>query len=360
MLTDGIAAGSHRVKAYGLAQIEDEKPASPSTLYYVGSTTKAQLCAAWAIYINSNDNKDEHGAKIIDFSTPLADIIRDDFVLQDPSMTKMITLEDAFSHRTGQHARDASYGREGVRTQEALVRNLRNVPATSRLRTQFEYCNTMYVAASHALEVVTGRPLGDILREWLWKPLGMNNTYAGYSEAMEAVKEGSTLAYGYTWSKIFSDSDHEDGEQQCDGHMDFPEVGGAGYVISTVDDYAKWMRSWLTSSIPIDSELRQQLWTPRNIDFEQIVGPFDSDKLYCLGWWKSLAYSKDVFFHSGGVLGAGALIVLIPDITWGVTFFSNSADCANTLGSIVWYLIEQRLDIHEDERLKNFELRNQQ
>ena len=146
-------------KGYGLAQQDPPKPVEPSTLFYVASTTKAQLCAAWEIYIRSEANQSKPESERITWSTPLATIIRDDFVLCDPIRTIQITLEDAVSHRTGIPRHEASYGYEGVKTPKELTRNLRNLYLHNELRTNFEYCNTPFVAASHALETLTGKPL---------------------------------------------------------------------------------------------------------------------------------------------------------------------------------------------------------
>ena len=196
-------------KGFGEAQRHPSKPVESRTLFYAASTTKSQLCAAWAIYLASDENQIKGDAKLT-FATPLADLIPDDFVLQDPVLTRQVTIEDAVSHRTGMPRHELSYGYPGVKTTRDLTRNLRNLPIHNTFRTHFEYCNTMYVAASHALETVTGKPLGHVLRELLWDPLGMQQTYAGYGDAARAVEQrGEVLARGHTWTKLPGDPDCE-------------------------------------------------------------------------------------------------------------------------------------------------------
>ncbi|KAK3063024.1 hypothetical protein LTR53_019096, partial [Teratosphaeriaceae sp. CCFEE 6253] len=159
----------------------------------------------------SEDNQSKPASEQITWSTPLSRIIRDDFVLSDPIRTAQVTLEDAVSHRTGLPRHELSYGYDGVNTPRELTRNLRNLYLHNELRTTFEYCNTPFVAASHALETLAGKPLAQVLREALWQPLGMDHTYGGYGEASTAVeKTGAVLAKGTIWSKLPTSPDEAD------------------------------------------------------------------------------------------------------------------------------------------------------
>jgi CubicO group peptidase (beta-lactamase class C family) len=61
------------------------------------------------------------------------------------------------------------------------VRSLRNLPLTAGLRTTFQYCNLMFVVASHVVETLTGVWLGDVLKERIWEALGMKSTVCFFS-----------------------------------------------------------------------------------------------------------------------------------------------------------------------------------
>lgn len=191
-------------KGYGVTNTKTSETVDPNrTLFQAASTTKAQLCAAWDIYIKSKENQ-ARGDDKISWSTPMADIIRDDFVLADPVMTNEISLEDCVSHRSGLPRHELSYGWSKAYTVRDAVRNLRHLPAHHTIRTHYEYCNLGFMVASHALEHVTGRPLQDLLREWIWAPLGMNDTYAGLSEVKEKGQI-DRLAHGHTWAALYGD-----------------------------------------------------------------------------------------------------------------------------------------------------------
>jgi CubicO group peptidase (beta-lactamase class C family) len=267
-----------------------------------------------------------------------------------------ITLEDALSHRTGMPRHELSYGREGVDTSRKIVRNLRNLPLHTPLRTHFEYCNIMYVAASHALEVATKKPNFQTFRERLWIPLDMRDTYSGFHEAMDAIAadktSGAVLTNGYTWSKLPDDIDEANGVLMGEAYLDADSISGAGSVISTADDYVKWMRCLLSGSAPLSPEIIEEIWTPRAIvpPEEREEGPFDGVVCYCLGWFKATYRGREIVWHPGGLPGSGSLILLLPAQKWGVSFFANGMGVSGTLKSLAFWLIDEILDTPEGER----------
>ncbi len=340
-------------KGYGLADVEANIAVDPSSiLFYAASTTKAQLAAAWAIYMSSDANKSKSKDQQISWTTPLAQIIPDDFVLSDPIRTIQVTLEDCLSHRTGLLRHDAIYGFEGRKTLREVTRSLRNLPITLELRTTFEYCNTPFIAASHALEVLTGKPLSQFLRENLWQPLGMDHTYGGYPEAS---RSGNTIAKPYSWSKLPSDPDWEQSQLVEEPLLDLSIVAGAGYIISTAEDYAKWMRVYLQPTTGLlGKEIIKELWKPRNIvpydeEGEEIL---EGIQTYALGWFIGTYKSHMVYFHAGGFIGGGGLVVLVPSLNFGVTFFSNGLECATKLECLSYELINAIIGVSGHDMLE--------
>ena len=329
-------------QAYGVA-IAPSEPMTPSTLNYGASTTKAQLCALWAIYIDSASNQGK-GKEKITLATPIAKIIPSDFVLTDEYATNHITLDDCLAHRTGYPNHIHSFGQHGVQTTKDVTRNLRNLPAKAELRHGFEYTNLMYIAASYALESLLGKSLSQIFRDHLWGPLGMNDTYGGYGEAAKALEEkGGVLAPGYTWTKLPGDEDESIGNQHQEKYMVFPEFAGAGYVISTADDYAKWMRCILDGSHPLSANIVKDLFKPRAIVVDVFPGdgPVDGTVNYSLGWFTGTYRSIQIFWNPGLLVGSGSSVFLVPSLRWGVSFFGNGANSGSKMKCLIYRLLDQ-------------------
>ncbi|KAF4462974.1 beta-lactamase [Fusarium albosuccineum] len=183
-------------KGFGHATLPDT-PATPETLSYGGSTTKAFTTAALAHLIESG----KYPALSKGWQTPVSSIIRDDFVTGDEWATNKLSLEDLASHRSGLTNNDMSIRLEENGkpwTVRDITRNIRNFPLRAQPRTEFDYNNEGYAVLSHVIEKVTGKWLGDVLKEIIWEPLGMNSTFLDLQQAKDAPEHVST---GYYWDE---------------------------------------------------------------------------------------------------------------------------------------------------------------
>ena len=281
-----------------------------STLFYPGSTTKAFLGAAWAQLIESEENRKRDDAEKLAYDTPLSTLIRDNFVLQDEYATNHVTIEDSLSHRAGVGKYDISYGGP-VDTSKKITRTLRHFPVSSQLRAKYEYSNVMYIAASHALETVTDEWLGKTLRDRIWDPLGMSNTFFTLQDPKKAVDAGKVkLATGYLWEE--SDTDQGNGQCQPLEAVNFPEVSGAGAIISNVVDYAEWLKALMNQSAPLNKEIVAAMTSPRTIQIPSTLEPYDGVMTYALGWDVTTYKCGPLIMHKGGLVGIGAHLMYLP------------------------------------------------
>lgn len=134
----------------------------------LGITTKA-FVAAMSMLVDDNEKYPN-----VQWRTPVSSLIRHDFILEDEYATAHVSIEDILSHRTGMPRHDLSYGGAFNGTPQLprdIARSLRYLPLTAELRTKFQYCNIMFVAASYLIETLTGVWLRDFLREKIWGPL---------------------------------------------------------------------------------------------------------------------------------------------------------------------------------------------
>lgn len=288
-------------------------------------------------------DSEEEGYKDITWTTRISNLIGDDFVLPDYYATTHTTLEDVLSHRSGMPRHDMSYGGPNF-TRRDMVRSLRNLPLTAEPRTKFQYCNMMFVTVAYAIETVTGQWLGDFLRERLWEPLGMESTFFALRDAKKAVKDGKVaIAKGYKW-----EAEKEDFREL--EWMDAQELSGAGGVISTVLDYAQWMKMMLNQAPPLSKQGHQAVTEPRIIE-EQITPPLDAPPLYALGWEIATYRGERVIAHNGGLIGFGTELFLLPDRNWGIVLMGNTGETSNYAAtSLMYHLIDEFLEVPQEKR----------
>ncbi|KAJ5924067.1 hypothetical protein N7466_008254 [Penicillium verhagenii] len=326
-------------EGYGVAAFPDT-PVTPDTLFYTGSTAKSFTASAASLLVDDNEKYPQ-----IKWTTPLSELIRDDFVLQDDYATTHITLEDALSHRTGLPGHMLSLGREG--TVRDVVRSLRHFPMDKEIRTTWQYSNAMFITVAHMIEVVTGEWLGDFLRKNIWTPLEMNSTFFSLEDARRhATLKGTTLAKAYGWNKDISEPLEI---PYCEGTL-----SGAGAVISTVRDYAIYIRSMIRQSGPLSKSGYEELLKPRSF-VPQLLPQLTQQSLYTLGLISSTYRGESIILHPGGLDGMTATMIFFPKKDWGVAVFSNATGPGREF--IAWNLIDDLLNVPEEERIDIFELK---
>lgn len=225
-------------------------------------------------------------------------------------------------------------------TPRDIVRNLRNLPLTYEPRVKPLYCNLMYVVLSHVVETITGKWLGDVLKEQLWGPLGMKSTKFDLQDALDGPEY---LASGYYW-----DLDEEEYKEVA--HMPVVEVSGAGAVLSNVLDYAKWVKSLLHQSGPLSEDVHKDIRSPRTLWNANLVPGYDL-VLYGLGWMRTLHKGHVVYTHSGGMHAFASEVYWFPEAMYGVVVFGNTALSQPLEETIAWKLVDDKLGISQKDRV---------
>lgn len=292
----------------------------------------------------------------IQWTTPVSHLIREDFVLADEQVTQCITIEDILSHRTGLPRHDQAYGNNNMSRDTAVrefVRSLRHLPLTAEPRTRFQYCNLMFVVASHVIQSVTGEWLGDLLKANIWSPLGMEATFFSLEDAQAADEE---LARGYKY--LYYDEGNDDGDDKEEEKqfqevewMPLNEVSGAGSVITNVLDYAKWARSLMDKAPPLSSEVHKSIWEPRTLQPINAEGPFTGPVAYALGWTTGVYQGYQFYEHTGGMNAFGAELILFPELKYAVTILGNTAVTSNYAAKkLAFELIDKKLGVPAEKR----------
>lgn len=292
----------------------------------------------------------------VKWTTPINQLIRADFVLEDQYATSHTTIEDALSHRTGLPGHDLVLGQAND-TPSKVAQRMRYLPMTAQPRTQWQYCNMMYGVITDLLQVITGKHLEALLREKFWLPLGMLSTTF---KIPSDEPERSRLARGYYWSSQTNQqlTLHDNGTYIPDVYLNLLSTAGDGATISTVNDYSLWIRALLNAasdedfwnlSSPITRDVYHDLVTPRAIIPEAESQQSSTELnplLYALGWMTADVGSLKLVAHSGGITGFGTQVVLLPGRNYGVV----------TMGNTFWSSLEASATIVSKLLVEKFNL----
>ena len=198
-----------------------------------------------------------------------------------------------------------------------------------------------YMVISHVIETLTKSSLASFLDQRIWGPLSMTSTFFSLSDAQAA---DDFLAHAYAW-------DNHTQQYYSVPWMDFPEVSGAGDIISNVLDYSRWLKCMMNMTLPLSPSAHQALRSPR-IQISGLEGiPLYTQASYALGWSITSYHGEQLIWHNGGLPGFGAIQAYLPDKQWGVAMMGNTDAAANIVEEILLSaLLDDLLDIPRNKR----------
>lgn len=325
-----------------------KEKATPDSLYYIASLTKSQTATTLLSVLEALDSETLQKASPllpdnITLKTKIQSIVAE-FALADEHAGAHATIEDALGHRLGVAAMEDVYGGEGYTVRDA-VRALKHMPMVAELREKQEYLNMGYMLIQHVIETLTGKPVEESHREYLWGPLGMDATYPSLKEARGSGKQ---LCSGYAYNplrKRVAETAHVD---------DYPLIGGGG-IISSIRDMTAYLSAVVHGKLPLGKTYQEQLLTPLSLNDSGTPKEHWSHGLYCLGWTQSTYRGRRVVSHTGGINGFNSELFYLPDQKWGLAVLSNSSSSIYAWQPLKMRLLDDLLRVPDADRLPSAE-----
>jgi CubicO group peptidase (beta-lactamase class C family) len=254
---------------YGYSRSDTKEAANADTLYYLASITKNLVSATLLHVIDSTTNT----SNPVTLDSKVHTLIPDEFVLSDDYATLHASIKDVLSHQLGYPGHDLSYGGDNF-TVADTVRLLRHLPMNKELREKYQYFNIGFLIAQHIVQSMTGQWIGDVQKAAIFEPLGMNASTVNLGEAL-GFKD-NTLAYGYAWDPI---TESLIKQEWWDGLL-----VGAGGLITSVNDYTKYLRAMIHQELSMSKELQTALITPLSVADPVFDAEYISHYNYAMGW----------------------------------------------------------------------------
>ncbi|WP_395748684.1 serine hydrolase domain-containing protein [Prosthecobacter sp.] len=183
-----------------------------------------------------------------------------------------VTLEQLLTHRGGAPGaleKDELWGRlrqhQGSATsaRRLLLKEVTSKPPEAAPGGKYIYSNAGYAMAGHMAEKVTGKSWEDLMREKIFRPLGM--TSAGFGAPGSAAKNDQPRGHKADGSPV------EPGPE-----ADNPAaIGPAGTVHCSIEDWAKFAAAQLPSA-------KIKLVKPATL--EKLHTPAAGEPKYAMGW----------------------------------------------------------------------------
>jgi CubicO group peptidase (beta-lactamase class C family) len=295
-------------RGYGVTELGGDEAVDAHTLFAIASTTKAFTTAALAMLVDEER---------LDWDDRVTRHLPG-FELQDPYVTRALTVRDLLTHRVGVARHDNLWIAAPFDRAE-ILRRARHLPTVAGFRDRYGYNNIMFIAAGEVVGEVAGTSWDDFLEARIFEPLGMARTTSRY-----AVVEGRDNVAG-SHTRV-------DGEVQHVPRRDYDNIGGAGAIFSSVHDLTRWVRLHLGGG---EFEGRRLLSerAVRDLHAPQVVIPRDSVaermfpdthlQAYALGWRVQDYHGRKLVHHSGNINYTRTQVSMVPEEGLGVVAVAN-------------------------------------
>jgi len=287
--------------AAGYADLEQNRKATPNTLFRIGSTSKAVTGTLFARMVDDS---------LVNVDAPISAYIGD---LPNPNWAQ-ITPRQLASHTAGIVGYEENRDLIGVyasmrlhQTNEDVAEGLEYFDDTELLYepgTDFHYSSFDVNLLSVVLQEAGGASFQDLMHKQVLEPLGLD------SPLPDAPHPDRATFYHI-----------QDGRAQQWRKVDLSiKLAGGGFM-STPGDLVRLGTAWLDDDF-ISPKTRQQFWTPQTLSDGSV-----NEQNYALNWRVSEATENIPFtyMHHGGVSkGSMAWLAVIPEKRMAVALTINT------------------------------------
>lgn len=254
-------------KYEGYANFRDKTLITPDTPLHLASVSKVVTATAVLKLVN---------AKKLDLDQKVNTILKE-FPYPE------VTIRTLLNHRSGMRSysyftdKKDIWDRHNILTNQDILTLMatKDIGLESKTDTRFAYCNTNYAMLALVIEKITKLPYKEAMKQMIFEPLGMKNTFV-----MDYEKDRKNVAPSYKGNKV------EIG-------MDFLDaVYGDKNIYSTPRDLLKLDRARAASTF-LEPELLKQVYTGYSNEHKGL-------RNYGLGirmtQWKT---GQTLYYHNG-------------------------------------------------------------
>jgi len=295
-------------RGYGERELGSGEPVDENTLFAIASTTKAMTVAGLGMLVDEGE---------LDWDDPVTEHLPG-FQLDDPYVTRHVTIRDLLTHRTGV-SRDDQVWIAAPLDRDEIVHRARYLSQANGFREAYRYNNIMYMTAGEVLAAVAGTEWEVFMEERLFGPLNMTR-----STPRSTVVE--------TRDNVTSSHVLRDGELMVAGRRDYDALGPAGSVFSSAWEMAQWIRLHLAGGSYegqrfLETSTLAEMHSPQvvmQIDTtQQRMFPTRNFSAYGLGWRMQDYHGRKVVQHTGSVNYTRTQVGMIPSEGLGVVVMAN-------------------------------------
>jgi hypothetical protein len=262
-------------------------------------------------------------------------------------------------HRTGITRHDSIWYKSDYTTRE-LFERLKYLEPKEPPRQFFLYNNMMYAAAGYSIELQSGKPWPDYVREKILKPLEMNSTVYTISDMLKQPDYGVPFTEKRDSMELYKIPYYEDTEG----------LAAAGAIISNIEDLSHWLIALMNNGKYAGKQILPSKVLQATLE-PAIALPNTAGETR--GWWEVLnrAYGMGrqtasyrgrlITLHGGDLPGFHSQVSFMPNEHIGVIVFVIGNHLAPLYNALSYNVYERLLGMDQvswTDRLLDIRLKN--
>ena len=292
----------------GFRDLEKKLPVTTSTLFAIGSCTKAFTSSLIGML-----EKDG----LIEYDKPVRDYLPELKFFND-AMNDNISVRDMMCHRTGLPRHDYSWYSFPT-TRDSLIYRVRYLEPTAAVREKWQYNNFMFTAQGVIAEKLFHQKWEELVKEKIFTPLGMTNSNFSVNDMTKSAD--ASIGYEVKKDSIIKKMEY----------FNIDAMGPAGSINSNVTDMAQWVRVWINGGKFNGKEVLPGQYVTEATSSQMVSGSGLPDNenpdihfsAYGFGWSISSYRGHYRVQHGGNIDGFSALTSFFPSDSIGIDVLTN-------------------------------------
>ena len=292
--------------ATGTANLDAGIEATTDTVFQIGSISKVWTTTVAMALVDEG---------VLDLDAPIVSVLPE-FRTADQQLTDGVTLRHLLTHTSGidgDFFADTGRGDDCLEKYTALLADVR---ANHPLGATLSYCNAGFTLLGRVLERVTGVQWDELMRERLFRPLGLTHTVTLPEEALRFRAAhghvGDPPAVAPMWGLMRS-------------------AGPAGLICSVPREVLAFAQLHMDGGTTAEGAkvLSVESATAMQTPQFKVPDPYMLGHAWGLGWLLDEWDGQPVYGHDGGTIGQSAFLRVLPDDDLAICLLTNGGD---TLG----------------------------
>ena len=320
--------GEEQYAFHGVTSIDNPLDVDEGTLFQFGSTGKTYTATAMMRLVERGD---------VDLEAPVRKYLPE-LKLKDEETAERVTVLQLFNHTAGWSGDLMTDTGDGDDALAKYVELMADIEQVTPLGTAVSYNNASLSLAGHVIATVTGKTYEKAMRELLFEPLGLKNTFFFPNEIM-------TRRFAAGHNKL------PDGTVKVARPWLFSRGGWpAGGMSANSKDQVLWARFHLGDGTSLDGApvLSKELLDLMKQPTVETPGSALGDYIG-ISWMLRDVEGVRLVGHGGDTIGQHSEFVMVPERDFAISVMTNSSTGTGLNEKLTRWALEAYLGVVETD-----------